>query len=933
MEKKTISEEKMVAALLTSTWSILEASSFKEAALAVYESCRDLIGAAAGYVALLSEDGRQNKLTFLDAGNLACTLSPETAMLPVRGLRGEVYRRGRIIYQNTFSESKWDRYLPNEHGRLDNVLFAPIVLEEKVLGLMVFANKPGGFSDQDVETVKPYAKLLAVGLLKSRAYEDLEKRENFLHAVLQTASDAIITINGDGAITFWNKAAEKSFGYLADEIIGRPSFLLMPEEYRDLHAKGLDSVAKGNRSKLAGQNIELVGQRKDGSTFPMELSLAEYKTGDRRFYAGIIRDITQKNKAREILRRQHEEIQSLARFPEQNRDPVLRVDKDGVVLYGNPASRELLASWECGIGGRLPDHIGKNVAKSFADQAVGKMEVNHKEKTFFFHITPIVDLGYLNLYGHDVTELKRTEGALRESEELFRTVFQTSPDAININRMADGQFVAINNGFAELSGFTRAEVIGKTTLDLNVWQNVKDREHLYARLNADGQITNFATKFRRKDGRLIDALVSAKRISLGNQPHLLAVTRDITELKKAENALRQMHAILEEKVAQRTAELKEANEELLLQIAERQIAELARQESEMRYATLVEASLTGVHISVDGKIQFANEQFASIFGYGKDEMIGMEAIGLIVPRHRKQAKRMNDRRLQGENVPEEYEIRGRKKNGASIYLLKRDKMIEFRGRQAILGNTLDITERKLAEAAVQESANELRVLSSQLLSAEEAERKRIARDIHDSIGQALSAIKFSVENTLRAIAGEDILLGIKMLRDLIPLTQKSVEEVRRIVMDLRPSLLDDIGITATISWFCREFEALYTSMAIDKEIAVAEEDIPDQLKTVIYRVLQEGLNNAAKHSRAKNIHIALKKKRGRIALLLEDDGIGFEVERTLAQSANRRGMGLASMRERTELSGGSYTILSAQGAGTKIKASWPTPRKRAKKKT
>jgi PAS domain S-box-containing protein len=928
MEKKTIAEEKMVAALLASTWSILEAPSFNEAALAVYESCRDLIGAAAGYVALLSEDGNQNKLTFLDADNLACTLNPETAMLPVRGLRGEVYRQGRIIYQNAFSESKWDRYLPKGHGRLDNILFAPIMLEEKALGLMVFANKPGGFSDQDVETVKPYAKLLAVGLLKSRAYEDLEKREDFLHAVLQTASDAIITINGDGVVTFWNKAAEKSFGYSADEIIGRPSSLLMPEEYHALHAKGLDSVAKGNRTKLAGQSMELVGRRKDGSTFPMELSLAEYTTGDRRFYAGIIRDITQKNKARELLRRQHEEIQGLARFPEQNGNPVVRVDKDGVVLYGNPASRELLASWRCDIGGRLPDHIRKNVAKSFADRAVGKMEVNHKEKTFFFHITPIVDLGYLNLYGHDVTELKRTEAALRESEELFRTVFQTSPDAININRIADGQFVAINNGFTELSGFTRAEVIGKTTLDLGLWQDVRDREHVYAKLNADGQIMNFASKFRCKDGRLIDALLSVKRISLGNQPHLLAVTRDITELKKAENVLRQMHTILEEKVAQRTAQLKMANEELLLQIAER-----ARQESEMRYAILVEASLTGVHISVDGKIRFVNEQFASIFGYGKDEMIDMEAIDLIVPRYRKLARTMNDKRLRGKNVPEEYEIRGRKKNGASIYLLKRDRMIEFRGKQAILGNTLDITERKLAEAAVLESANELRVLSSQLLSAEEAERKRIARDIHDSIGQALSAIKFSVENTLRAIAGEDILLGIKMLRDLIPLTQKSVEEVRRIVMDLRPSLLDDIGITATISWFCREFEALYTSMAIDKEIAVAEEDIPDRLKTVIYRVLQEGLNNAAKHSRAKNIHIALKKKRGRIELLLEDNGIGFEVERTLAQAANRRGVGLASMRERTELAGGSYTIQAVQGAGTKIRASWPLPRKRAKKKT
>ncbi len=218
---------------------------------------------------------------------------------------------------------------------------------------------------------------------------------------------------------------------------------------------------------------------------------------------------------------------------------------------------------------------------------------------------------------------------------------------------------------------------------------------------------------------------------------------------------------------------------------------------------------------------------------------------------------------------------------------------------------------------------ELQILSAQLLSAGERERKRIASEIHDSIGQALSAIKFSVENSLTLISEHSTLPAIKTLSSIIPLTQQTIEEVRRISMDLRPSTLDDLGIVATISWFCREFESIYTNIHVEKEIHVKEADIPSTLKIVIYRILQEALNNAAKHSQTDTIRLHFMRNKDDLELMIEDTGIGFELDKMSTINIYEKGIGLASMKERAQLSGGTFKIKSSPGMGTGLSVSWP----------
>jgi signal transduction histidine kinase len=153
--------------------------------------------------------------------------------------------------------------------------------------------------------------------------------------------------------------------------------------------------------------------------------------------------------------------------------------------------------------------------------------------------------------------------------------------------------------------------------------------------------------------------------------------------------------------------------------------------------------------------------------------------------------------------------------------------------------------------------------------------------------------------------------------------QKASEEVRAIVMNLRPSILDNLGILATINWFCRQYEGIYTGIRIEKTIHIRERDVPDHLKTAIFRILQEAFNNIAKHSNAREAHLALETNGERIELAVRDNGRGFDAGARFQKDGAENGFGITGMKERVELSGGVFSIQSAPGDGACVRASWP----------
>jgi len=253
-----------------------------------------------------------------------------------------------------------------------------------------------------------------------------------------------------------------------------------------------------------------------------------------------------------------------------------------------------------------------------------------------------------------------------------------------------------------------------------------------------------------------------------------------------------------------------------------------------------------------------------------------------------------------------------------------EKSEEERTAELVVAKELikeEIIEHRETEDELRETGRTVQKLSSKLLSAIENERKSIAMELHDSIGANLTAIIYGLEEMLTEARQDQA----AELEDLISMVRATVEEARRISTNLMPSMLDDLGLLATLRWFCRQFEQLHGGVDIELQLHVEEEEVTEQLKIVIYRILQEALNNIAKHSIADSVQVSLSRTGGTLELCIQDNGRGFDYREYAVKEDSIGGLGIESMRERTEISGGFFEIVSEPGQGTTIRARWPSP--------
>jgi signal transduction histidine kinase len=232
------------------------------------------------------------------------------------------------------------------------------------------------------------------------------------------------------------------------------------------------------------------------------------------------------------------------------------------------------------------------------------------------------------------------------------------------------------------------------------------------------------------------------------------------------------------------------------------------------------------------------------------------------------------------------------------------------------------------EDSLLESDKELRSLSVRLINAQENERKRVASELHDGISQSLSSIKYKVEQSTNVCGGINCEVD-NLKRFVVEKIQNAIEEVRRISMDLRPSILDDLGIIETIEWQLRDFKSMHKHIEVKKYVDIRENQISEYLKISIFRILQEALNNIVKHANAKSIMVRLSLLDGRILLTIQDDGRGIDLAILQHQTRQTRriGLGLKSMQERTKLTGGVFEINPLQPRGTCIQVQWPILKK------
>ncbi len=349
---------------------------------------------------------------------------------------------------------------------------------------------------------------------------------------------------------------------------------------------------------------------------------------------------------------------------------------------------------------------------------------------------------------------------------------------------------------------------------------------------------------------------------------------------------------------------------------ERQRAEHALRRSEEKYRRIVDTANEGIWVVEDDtRIVFVNERMAAMLGYSVDEMLGRSALEFIGDESRDEANRRMERRRAG--IAEQFDLNFRHKDGSDLWGIVSTTPVP--GDDGTFGSALgmvtDITGRKQAEDELRRSSEQIREMAGKLITAQEEERRRIARELHDDIVQKIAVLAITMSRLkLQVPAGEPLALEIIALQQRI---FGLADDVRHLSHQLHPALLEHAGLRVALASFADEFQRLE---GIEVGLAVPGDNdaIPRDIAVCVYRVVQESLRNVAKHSQAKRAQVTVAIEDTTLLLTIRDEGKGFETDQ-----ARGDGLGIVNIRERIHLCGGTVEITSQLNRGTTLTARIP----------
>jgi PAS domain S-box-containing protein len=311
-----------------------------------------------------------------------------------------------------------------------------------------------------------------------------------------------------------------------------------------------------------------------------------------------------------------------------------------------------------------------------------------------------------------------------------------------------------------------------------------------------------------------------------------------------------------------------------------------------------------------------------MLGYPKNEVIGHRITEFVDEDGRKILEAERARRMQGQEEP--YEITWTKRDGEKVSAIispraMRDSEGRFKGSFAVI---TDITARRRTEEALRESEHQLRSVSSQLLTAQETERRRISRELHDELGQSLTIMKLRLALLVKGLRRDQVDLQ-REVKGTLSYIDQTIEEVRRLSRDLSPSVLEDLGLPAGVRRLVKEFVKL-NKLRVSLEILEGiDKLLTRDAEIIIYRIIQEALTNIGKHAKAGKIRLAIERHDGAVRVLIEDDGKGFDPVQSSGPQRAQSGLGLAIMKQRVRMLGGHLELWSEKGKGTRLSFSIP----------
>jgi len=742
--------------------------------------------------------------------------------------------------------------------------------------------------------------------LKRAEEEKRISQEMFSKAFQASPDSMVITTLEEGRYLEVNEAFTRQYGWTREEAVGKTvtDLGIWPEE------SGRKPFKIGVLHAAPISQMEAVLRVKSGELRDVLISADVLHLNGQICVLSVTRDVTEKKRQEEALRASEQRSRTLL---EALRVGVTTWGPDGRCRSVNQALLDITGmreehylgktSMEFGTacderGNEIPAPL-RPAARALAtrqpvrNQVLGLKPPGVKKPAWVLadavpEFSPEGELvGAIASYT-DITDLKNAEEQKRISEEMFAKAFHASPDSMEITTVEEGRYLEVNEAYTRQSGWEREEVIGRTVGELRVWPDPAEREKLTSQLLNRGAVSQFEACLRIKSGEIRDVLISADLIQLRGHTCILSVAHDITDRKKKEEAL---------------------------------------YASEERFRTLVQNIDAGILLfSPDGRVQFANEAAQKIFDLREEQVRGKlpTELPVVLLRPSGEVLPVSERpvaRVLATGRPVDNIVIGWNRTGsaqASWLVCNAVPQFSKDGQiSAVIVSMADITEQKKAEET-------LRRLSARLLQLQDEERRRLGRDLHDSLAQLVLAVNLRLAQVTQSAAGLDerSRRGLSEARGTL---QEMSRQIRTLSYLLHPPLLDELGLASAIREYAQGFSER-SAIAVAVDIQAEFPRLPQEAEMALFRIVQESLTNIQKHSGSPTASIRLSGDGGVVTLEVRDCGRGMPAvpERHSDPPGARFGVGILGMRERMTQLGGGLEIES-NGTGTTVRAHIPVP--------